>query len=91
MINDQEVFRRSKHARWSVRVYDFAGLDPEAYAYHTRCHRSQSMAIARVSWSIDRQAGVPEYNIDEAPHCNGCGAKVPEYIQALVALYEDAL
>ena len=80
---DQEIFRRSKHSRWSVRSEEYTmptGL--ETYASHHRCPQTSKAKIGertrvKNNWS---------WFVDDSPVCYGCGCAVPDYIQALVRL-----
>lgn len=83
----KEIFRRSPHASWSVRLYTpRAGLD-EAYACHNRCNSERgNNTKEKWSWFIDDsfEKGLPL----QPAKCYGCYTPVPEYIQALVRLHE---
>lgn len=80
---DHEVFRRSRHSRWSIRSeeYEMVGDEGgiEMYASHRRCPQTSSVSMRikhNWSWFVN----------DSTQECFGCGAAVPEYIQALVRL-----
>ena len=82
---DREVYRRTKYARWSVRVWKPKNSPPEAYGCHHRCPRYNDESREYTeSWSWF----VEDSFDDDKPECYGCSVKVPDYIQTIVRLYE---
>lgn len=81
-MRDTELFRRTKHARWSVRTDDEAedGEVDSIYACHIRCNADKDDRSRR-SWFIDDESE------DGCQRCYNCEAPVPKYIQALMRLY----
>ncbi len=88
-IYSKEIFRRTPHANWSVRLcMPRAGLS-EAYACHNRCAYIGSRDTReRWSWFMDDSDGYSDSGTDTLPaECYGCNGPVPAYIQAIVRLY----
>ena len=80
MIDDTELFRRTKYASWSIgrtQYGDVMNHDDETYAHHNGCKVRNENDSSRWSWFIGEDDG-----------CYNCHAKVPDYIQALVRLNE---
>ncbi len=82
-INDKELFRRTKYASW--KIMQDKHNDGETYAYHVRCPivKAKKLRMTDCSWYIS-----DNYNNDTEPVCYACGYDVPDYIQALIRLYE---
>ncbi len=81
---DQEIFRRSKHSRWSVRSEEYnppTGI--ESYASHRRCPQTRDSSRIRMSMRVNKNWS---WFVEDSPVCYGCGCAVPDYIQALVRL-----
>ena len=79
-MKDKKVFTRTKYARWAVMKTNIetGDVDNDVYAAHLRCGTvNYTFAANKWSWFAN----------DSIPECYGCGARVPEYIQALVRLY----
>ena len=79
---DEEVFRRSERASWSVRRREVV----EAYATHIRCphrHKKATSYEKDWSWFLEDEDSL----VHNKPACYWCGCKVPDYIQAMVRLY----
>ncbi len=78
MSVDKELFRRTKDASWSIMVYrygdGFAGAET-VYGHHHGCFKGTTKAAQ--SWFIGDDGW-----------CYNCKVKVPDYIQALIRLYE---
>ena len=85
----KEIFRRTPHANWSVRLYmPKVGLS-EAYACHTRCKAKNSRDTKeRWSWFMADSDGYGDSTGTLPAECYGCNCPVPAYIQAIVRLYE---
>ena len=83
MMDDKEVFRRTKYASWSVRSH--TALPIHTYAYHNRCKLGRFYrGYARLcTWRISDVSTDMGYNV-----CRSCYITVPDYIQSLVRLYE---
>ncbi|KKK70447.1 hypothetical protein LCGC14_2923860 [marine sediment metagenome] len=79
-MEGKELFRRTKNASWSIRRTQYGERDnddDDTYAYHNGCKLFSEMGSTPWSWFIGEKDG-----------CYNCHAKVPDYIQALVRLYE---
>lgn len=83
---DKILFKRSKTASWDIRVYDKD--NDEAYGNHITCPLTSyeatnpeqiKKAKSMWSWLVD----------DDNNVCWGCGGHVPDYIQALIRMYEN--
>ena len=87
MMDDKEVFKRTKYASWSVRVN--TALSESVYAYHNRCKHASSIrreahGYSRLcSWFASDSLSDMGYGI-----CHSCYMTVPDYIQSLVRLHE---
>ena len=79
---NKEIFRKSPKARWSVRVFMPRDGPIEAYAYHHRCN-NETKNKGEWSWFVSDC-----YTGDEPAVCYDCRCPVPDYIQAIVRLYE---
>jgi len=83
--HDKEVFRRTPHARWSVRMWEPDNSPHEAYGCHHRCpvyNDEAKQYTESWSWFIE-----DTFETDDKPKCYGCGASVPDCIQTVVRLY----
>ena len=72
----EELFRRTKRASWSINICHFGDGDSQMYATHHGCTETY---VSRDIWS---------WLNGEGNQCYNCDTKVPNYIQALIKLYE---
>ena len=83
MMDNKEVFKRTKYAAWSVRAH--TALPIHTYAYHNRCKLVPfTRGYSRLcSWRISDEPTDMGYNV-----CHSCYMTVPDYIQSIVRLHE---
>ena len=84
---DNTLFKRSKRSAWEVRLYSVTLDKSEAYAAHIRCSKikkhNKTESCYLWSWFID------DMDCEDNPRCYSCDCLVPDYIQALVRMYEN--
>ena len=84
VMADVELFRRTKHAVWSIRNsnLDHVTNINSVYAKHYGCNDDHNSETSQYAWFAD-----DDLSTRDRAECYQCACPVPEYIQALLRLY----